>query len=65
MGKFKTKDGTFETKIYSDSDGRGRAMLERAKKTISNIDEFVRPYRKAFQFLYNDQYNKEQPVIPR
>lgn len=65
LGKFKTKEGTFETKIYSDSDSRGRAMLERAKKTISNIDEFVRPYRKAFQFLYNDQYNKEQPVIPR
>tara|TARA_R100000329_G_C7590971_1_gene209574 strand:+ start:242 stop:1138 length:897 start_codon:yes stop_codon:yes gene_type:complete len=65
LGRFKTKDGTFQTTISGDSDATGKAMLERAKNTISNIDEFVRPYRRAYQFLYKDQYNREQPVIPR
>lgn len=61
LGKFKTNDGTFSMR----STTRGKDTLERAKNTISNIDEFVRPYRRAYQFLYKDQYNREQPVIPR
>ncbi len=61
LSSFKTKDGTFSMRSTTG----GKNTLERAKNTISNIDEFVRPYRRAYQFLYKDQYNREQPVIPR
>jgi hypothetical protein len=62
---FTTEEGRAQRTIKGDTDRVGEGMIQRIENIAKNVDDFVRPYRKAFQFLYNDQYNKKQPVIPR